>query len=184
MVAEAVGGGEVVFRLAGGHGAYHFFECLVVGEGEEHRLDVGVVDADVLHAVFFLVAAGKLVLFDAAFHIVVNERCYHDAVLCAAVHGLGVDVVVFLLVLHQPAVAAECGEVLHGFVVDLGGVFVGTRGEVYFRLYDMVKRFGVAFGFCAGFFAVEHVVGARCDFCHHLARGADASEGFDFGHFS
>ena len=39
------------------------FKHLIVGESEEHRLHVGVVDAGVLHAVFLLVAAGKLIAF-------------------------------------------------------------------------------------------------------------------------
>ena len=65
MVAEAVGGGEVVLGLAGGDGADYFVEDGIVGEGEEYGLDVGVVDSDVLHAVLLLVASGELVFLYA-----------------------------------------------------------------------------------------------------------------------
>ena len=38
----------------------------IVGISEEYGLDVGIVHTDMLHAVFFLVAAGKLMLLDNA----------------------------------------------------------------------------------------------------------------------
>jgi len=56
-VAEIVVGNEVVFGLSGSNVADDLFKHLIVGESEEHRLHVGVVDADMLHAVFLLVAA-------------------------------------------------------------------------------------------------------------------------------
>ena len=65
-VAETVGGYKIIFRLGGCDGAYHLLEVVIVGESEEHRLDIGIVATDVLHAVFFLVAACKLVFFDSA----------------------------------------------------------------------------------------------------------------------
>ena len=70
VMAEAVGSGEIIFRLACGHCVDYFLQRLIVGESEENRLDVCVVDADMLHTVLLLVAAGKLVLLDAALHVV------------------------------------------------------------------------------------------------------------------
>ena len=58
----------------------------------------------------------------------------------------GVDVVVFLIVLNEPSVAAESGKIFDGLVVDAWVVLVGARLEVDFGLYDMVERTRVAFG--------------------------------------
>ncbi len=182
VVSEAVGSREIVFGRSRSHGADNFFEFFVVGECEEYRLNVGVVDAHVFHAVFFLVSAGKLMLFDATLHIVFHVCRHHNAVLRASVHGLGVYVVVVVFVLNEPAIVAEGLEVFYRFVVYFGGVLVGSGSEVYFRLDYMVQRAWVAFGFGAGFFAVENVVGARCHFGDKFARRAYASEWFDFSH--
>ena len=181
-VAEAVVGYKVVFGLIGCDGADYLFEVGIVGEGEEHRLDVGVVDAHVFHAVFLFVAPGQLVLLYAAFHIVGHVGCHYYAILGAAVHGLGIDIVVFLGVLYEPAVFAELGKVADGAVVDLGGVFVGAGGKVDFGFDDVVERFGIALGFGTCLVAVEYVVGARGDFGHELAGRTDAAKGFNFGH--
>ena len=42
-------------------------QTFVVGESKENRLEVGIIDANVLHAVLFLILASELVLFDDAF---------------------------------------------------------------------------------------------------------------------
>ncbi len=183
-MAETVFGGEVILGLSGSDLADNVLESLVVGEGEEHRFDVGIVYAHMLHAVLFLVASGELVFFDTAFHIVIDVGGHHYAVLRAAVHCLGVDIVVFLLVLHQPAVFAECGEIGHGTVVDLGSVLVGARSEIDLGLDDVVERTGVAFGLCSCFFAVEYIVGPRSHFGDDFTRRTYAAEWFYFGHDS
>ena len=125
-MAEAVGCYKIVVRLAGGDGADHLLEAFVVGEGKEHRLDVGVVYLHVAHAVVLLVAACKLVFLDHAVHIVVHIGCHHDAVLCAAVHGLRVDIIMVSVVLHEPSVVAERPEILHGFAVNAFVMLVGA----------------------------------------------------------
>ena len=181
-VAEAVVGNEVVLGLAGGNVADDLLELLVVGESEEHRLDVGVVATHVFHAVFLLVAAGELMLFDSAFHIIVHPSGHYEAILGASVHCLGVDIVVLLVVLNEPAVFLELLEVLHSFVVDFGVVLVETGFKVDFGLDDMIKRFGVALGFLACLFRVEHVVGTRHYLFDHLLRRTDTLERFYFCH--
>ncbi len=134
------------------------------------------------HAVFLLVAAGKLMLFDAAFHIVVHPGGNHETVLRAAVHCLRVDVILLLVVLHEPAVLLELVEILHGLFVDFGVMLVKPGFEIDFRLDDMIEGFGVALSLFAGLFGIEHVVGTRNYLFHHLLRRADAFERFYFCH--
>ena len=135
-----------------------------------------------LHAVLFLVPTSKLMLLDAAFHVVVNVCCDNYAVLRAAVHGLRIDIIVVLVVLHQPTVLLEGVEVLHSLVIDFGVMLVGAGLEVNLRLYDMVERLGVTFGLLAGFLGVEHVVGTRGDLSHKMARGTHTLKWFHFSH--
>ena len=179
-VAETVELGRVVIlgRALGVFG-YDSVHVLVVGVGKEHRLDVGVVHAHMLHAVFLLVAAGQLVLLDLARHVVVDIGADHEAVLRLAVHCLGVDVVAFLAVLHKPAFVLEHLKVLCGLLVDFRIVFVRAFGEVDLRLDDVVERLLVPFSFGASLGRVQHVVWARLHLLNVFLRWADAFEWFD-----
>ena len=161
LMAETVGGGgEVIFRLVAYIACYDGSQGVVVGIGKEDRLHVGIVHADMLHAVFLLVAACQFVLLDDTVHVVVHVGTYHQTELCLAVHGLCIDIVSVLLVLYQPAVVLELLEVLCSLGIHLGCIFAGTDGEVYLRLDDMVKALLVALGLGAGLFRVQYVVGA------------------------
>ncbi len=139
MVAEAVGGSEVVFGFVLGYFVDYLLKHSVVGERKEYRLNVGIVDADMLHAVLFFVATCELMLLDASFHVVGYICSDHYAVLGAAVHGLCIYVVVLVVVLHEPSVLLECVEVFYSFVVHLGIVLIGARGKVDLRLDDVVE---------------------------------------------
>ena len=101
LVAETVDGSyEVVLRSRLGIAHDEFVENTIVGVGEEYRLDVGIVYANVLHAVFFLVATRQLVLLDIAFLVVVGMSAYNEAILRLALHGLSVDIIVLFFVLY------------------------------------------------------------------------------------
>ncbi len=57
MVAESVGSREIIFRRSFRDISYDALKHVIVGESEEYRLDIGIVDPDMLHAVLLLVAA-------------------------------------------------------------------------------------------------------------------------------
>ena len=159
-------------------------EGLIVGEGKEYRLDVGILHTHVLHAVFLLVAAGEFMLLDIALHVVGHARSHDDAILGAAVHGLGVDVVVVGIVLYEPSVGLEGLEIFHSLVIYFGVVLVGAGLEIDFRLYNVVQRFFISLGLAACFFAIEDIVGAGCHFGDKVARGTNPFERFYCCHFS
>ena len=102
-------------------------------------------------------------LFDSTFHVVGNIGSDNDAVLSAAVHSLGINVVMLFFVLNQPPFFLEHFEIGNSLVIDFRVVFVGAGLEVDFRLDDVIERFLVTLGFFAGFLAAEHIVGARCN---------------------
>ena len=161
LVAEAVIGRDEVVDGGGrgvlGHDSVYLRVVLV---GEKDRFDVGVVDADVLHAVFLFVPAGEFMLLDRAVHVI-RDVCPDDQpVLCLAVHRLGIDVVAFFAVLHEPSLFLELLEILCRLGVDPLVVLVSPDGEVDFWLYDVVEGHLVALSLGARLFRVEHVVGA------------------------
>ena len=172
VMAESVGSDKVVLgrtrRLAFDDGV----ELVVVGVGKEYRLDVGVVDAHMFHAVFLLVAAGQLVFLDSTGHVVVDIGSDNQPVLGVTVHRLGIDVVVLFVVLYQPALLLEHVEIFYGFVIHLGAMFVGSGSKINLGLDDVVERFLVALGLLAGFFGVEHIIGARGNLLDHFFRRA------------
>ena len=142
-VAEAVFlGNEVVDGLLGGDAGHDLVDAGDGGIGEEDRLHVGVGDADVFHAVLFLVLAGELVFLDDLVDIVLAVGAGHDAilplgVLVLGVHALGVDVEFLLFILHQPAEVLEQVVVFDDLEVHFGRVLVGAFGEVDLSLGDV-----------------------------------------------
>ena len=161
LVAEPVGSsGEVILRLVANIACNDGCQDLVVGIGEEDRFHVGIVYANMFHAVLLLVAACQFVLLDYAVHVVVHVGTYHQTELCLAVHGLSVDVVALLLVLYKPTVLLELLEVLGSLGIHLWCIFACANGEVNFGFDDMVKALLVAFGLGTCLFGIQNVVGA------------------------
>ena len=146
-VAETVDrGNEVILRLSCGIAHDEFVESLVVGIGEEYRFDVCVVHADVLHSVFLFVAACQLVLLYDALLVVTGVCTYYEAVLCllfSAVgrqrRGLGIDIVLFLIVLHKPSLVLELLKLACSLLIHLRIILARAGGEVYLGLDDVIE---------------------------------------------
>ena len=163
-VANAILAHEVILGFALSNSGDNLLERLVGGERQEHWLNVGIVDADVFHAILFLLAASELVLLDLALDVVHIVGCHHDTILCAAVHGLCIDVVHLLGILNEPAVGLEFLEVLNSLVIDLWVMLGGAVVEVDFRLDDVVERHLVVASLGSCLFARKNVVGFRSYF--------------------
>ena len=111
-----------------------------------------------LHAVFLLVATGEFVLLNLARHIVIHVCSDDESVLRLAVHSLGIDVVLLLVVLHKPAVVLELLEVLGGLFIYSRVVFACSFREVDFGLNDMIEAHLIVASLGPCLFGVEHVV--------------------------
>ena len=141
MVTKTIGCDEVIISLILLHYALHNGVNLrIVGVGEEYRLDIRLLIADVNHTILLLVRAGELVLLDCAREVVLKVATHSNTILCATIHRLRIYIIVLLLILHQPATLLPQSEVLHSLLIDLIGVFVGNRIEVNLRLDDMQQR--------------------------------------------
>ena len=86
-------------------------------------------------------------LLDYTIEIIIHIGSHHNTILCAAVHSLRIDVVVFLSILHKPSLVLEVMELFHSFFINCGIVFVEHRIKVNLRLDDVIKRHIVAFCF-------------------------------------
>ena len=188
LVAEAVDGCyEIVNGLLGCYLVDEGKECGIVLEGEEDGLNVGIGLAYVTHAIIFFIATREFVLLDDAVHIVVHVGTDNDAVLPVKLsvtvgHGLGVEVVVLLSVLHEPTLLLEHAELACTFGVA-ALVVLGTFGlEVDFGLDDMIETLLVVAGFDAGFIALEYVVRTALDEFNEVFGRTYAAERFDAGH--
>ena len=158
MTEAVVGSNEVVLWLCCCVALDERVEHLVVRISEEHRLDVGVVYANMLHAVFLLVAACQLVLLDCAVEIVVDESTHNKSVLSLAVHCLSIDIIVLVCVLTKPTLLLEHLEVSGSLLVNARIVLACARFEVNLRLDDMIKTLLVIACLCSCLFTIEHVV--------------------------
>ena len=79
---------------------------------------MGIGGEEMLHAVIFLVATCEFVLFDETIVVVINMSGEHDAVLGVPVHRLGIEVIARLLILHEPTLFYEMGELSLSFGIN------------------------------------------------------------------
>jgi len=133
-------------------------QLVIIRISEENRLDVGIIHTNVLHTVFLFVTAGKFMLFNHPIHIIGNVCADYQSVLGFPVHGLGVNIIVFLAILHQPAFILEQLEIFCSFGIHTLIMLVCTYREINLRFNDMIKRLFVTFRFYAGLFGVQYVV--------------------------
>ena len=158
MTEPVAGCDEVVNRLPGRIAGYKSIKFRIVGIGKKHRFEVSVVHPHVLHAVFLFVATCQFVLLDGAIQVVRYICPYHQAILCLAVHGLGIDIISFLLILHQPAIVLETLEILGSLLIDTRIVLVGSFREIDFGFDDMIQGFLVAGRFLTGLLRIEDII--------------------------
>lgn len=159
LVAEAVIRGEVVFGGRVGHDIVdNGVDLFIVGVCEEYGFEVGLLVADVLHAVLLLVGTCELVLLDRPGEVILEVAAHDYAVLRAPIHRLGIDVVVLVVVLTQPASLLPQAEVLDSLVIYFGRVLVDLIVEVDLGL-DYVQQRALG-GLIACLGRIEYVIGA------------------------
>ena len=119
----------------------NLIEHRIIRISKENRFDVCIADTNVLHTILFLITTGKLMLLDDAGHIIIYVCTHNKTILCLAIHGLCIDIILFLIILLQPAVLLELLEVLCSTFIDARIIFRCTWFEVDFRFNDMIKAF-------------------------------------------
>ena len=141
MMSESIFGHKIIFRFSGcddgGNYVINLLHCRI---GKKDWFHVGICDADMLHPVFLLVAAGEFVLFDHTVQVIIHRCAPNDTVLGASFHGLGVDVEVFLFILPEPAIFLEQFEIVQCLLVNLRTVFIDPRWKINLRFYNVKQR--------------------------------------------
>ena len=176
LVAEVILIHEVIFRLPQDGLGDDLVQDVVVLVGEEHRLDVGVLDADMDHAVVLFVLAGELMLLDLSGSIVVGVGAEHETVLGAAFHCLGIDIIALLGIPAEPSLSLPGLEVLDSLGIDLRIMIFEHRLEINLGFGDMEK--GLLTGHFLGLGGVQHIVRRSRYFGDNIFRRTDRRKGF------
>ena len=92
-----------------------------------------------LHSVFLLVTTCQLMFLDDSVEIVVHVSSNYKAILCLVSHCLGIDVVLFLVVLHEPSFFLKLLEILRSLVIYFRVILACANGEVYLGFNNMIK---------------------------------------------
>ena len=184
-VSEAIQlGYEVILRFTSRVFGHDLIQLGVIRIGKEDRLDVGIVHTHMFHAILLLVAPCQLMLLDHAIHVVGHISADHQSILGLAIHGLRIDVIALLLVLHQPALLLEQLEVLRRLQIDRGIMLVSTHRKVNLRLYDMIKGLLIARSLCPCLLRVQHVIRPGSHLLDQCLRRPNALEWFNYCHNS
>ena len=127
-------------------------EYRIIWISKEYRFDICIANTYVLHAILLLVTASQLMLFDNTRHIIVYISTHHKAILSLAIHGLGINVILFLIILFQPTILLKLSEILCSAFIDAWIILRSTRFKIDFRFDDMIKTLLVITGFGTSLF--------------------------------
>ena len=175
-MAEVILVDEVIFRLFQDGLGDDLVKDVVVLIGEEHGLDVGVLDTDMDHTIVLLILAGELMLLDLAGSVVVGVGAEHKTILGTALHGLGIHVIALLGVTLEPALGLPLLEIGDSLVVHERIVILKHRIEIYLGLGDMEK--GLLASHLLRLGGIEHVVRRSRDLCDYIFGRTNRREGF------
>ena len=173
---------KVVYRLLLGVLCHNLIQHRIIRIGKEDRLHIRIVHTHMLHPVLLLVPAGQLMLLDDPVQVVVHIGTDDQTILCLAVHGLCIDIIILLRVLNQPSLVLEELELTGSLRIHLRVVLVADRVEIDFRLDDVVERLLIALTLGLGLLAVQHVIGAALHLFHQVLRWAYSLEWFYYCH--
>ena len=91
-------------------------------------------------------------LLDIALHVVVSMCADYQTILCLALHGLSIYIIMFARILHQPPIVLELLEVLGSLLIDTWVVLRGAYGEVNLWFDDVIQTLGVVASLGASLF--------------------------------
>ena len=80
MMSETVIGYEIIFGFTCGITFHDIIDLIIVGIGEEYRLHICILYANMDHTVFLLILACKLVFLDLAGKVILYIGADHQAI--------------------------------------------------------------------------------------------------------
>ena len=109
---------EIIFGCSRSIAHQYLVENSVIGISKEYGFDISIAYTHMLHAVFLLVATSKFMLLDNTCKIIIHVGTNDQTILCLAVHSLRIDIILFLVVLLQPAVFLKLLEIFSSTFID------------------------------------------------------------------
>ena len=184
-MSESISGSDkVIYRFSGSIVSDNSIQCSIIRISKEYRLNIGIVHTDMLHSVFFLITTGQLMFLNDTIHVVGNISTYYQSILRLSIHGLRIDVIVFFIILNQPAFVLKHLEVFSSFLIDTLIVFVSTYRKIYFGFNNMIQGFFVSFRLFTRFCRVQHIIRAGSNLFHQVLWRTDTFKRFNYSHKS
>ena len=115
------------------------FQHLIIRISKKYRFNIRIIDTHMLHAIFFLITTSQFMFFYHAIHVVGYISSYDQSILRFPIHGLGINVITFFRILHQPSFLLKHTEIFYSLIVYGRIVFVCPFGKINFRFNDMIK---------------------------------------------
>jgi hypothetical protein len=119
---------------------------------------------------------------DRAIHIIGNISPDYQPILSLAIHGLGINIIAFFLILNQPTFFLKIIEIGGGLQVNSRIMLIRPFWEIDFRFNDMVKGFLVSFRFRTSFLRVQYVIGTGSHLLYKFFWRTNSLERFYFCH--
>ena len=132
-------GYKIIFRSVCRIFLYDSIQLGIVRVSKENRFDISIVDTHMFHAVFFLITTGQLMFLNIPLQIIIHISTNYQPILCTSVHRLGIYVILFFLILNQPAVILKFPEILRCFFIDSRIMLVCSYRKINFRLDYMIQ---------------------------------------------
>ena len=127
-------------------------EYRIIWISKEYRFDICIANTYVLHAILLLVTAGQLMFLDRAIHIIGNISPDYQPILSLAIHGLGINIIAFFLILNQPTFFLKIIEIGGGLQVNSRIMLIRPFWEIDFRFDNMIKTLLVVTSFSTSLF--------------------------------
>ena len=173
---------EIIFRCCCCITHQKFVKHLIIRISEKYWFDIGIAYTHMLHTVFFLIAACQLMFLDDTRHIVVYIRTYNKTILSLAIHSLCIDIILFLIILFQPAILLELSEVLCSAFIHSWIVLRSSWFEIDFRFNNMIKALLVIACLGTCFLRIENIVRTRLNLLNEIFRRSYSLKRFYYCH--
>ena len=152
MVTKTFVSGKIINRFSiPDNIIYNIINFIICGIRKENRLDISIITTHINHSVFFFFRACQFMFFNNTIKIIFGAGSSHEAILSASVHGLGIDVILFFFILHQPFVLFEHFIIVYRFLIYGLSMLINTFFQVNLSLCYMKQRIRITFCFNAGF---------------------------------
>ena len=156
-VTKPISSHKIINRIVVRNNAVNNLIDLLIGRiGEKDRLHIGILDPYVNHTILLLIGTGQFMFFDFTLQVIIKMTGRYQSILCPAIHGLGIDIILLSIVLHQPSLFSPGPKILDCTGIHLIGMLVSYRSKINLGFDNMKQRFFRCLLFCL--LRIEHII--------------------------